>query len=344
MAVQHTRIAQAIRAIVLSVLGAQKGESLDSQQSRGSIPSRRGIGYMLPDGLTAGGLAGESGVTQLPDSLGNLSDYKTNEELEALKKAENAPKSIEQVLGSRPGDKALAIDGLMDCATGKAVQVVNTPEFIPPEGWESPDSPGEDSPDDWDLGFRWSAPTSPITFGATAQAVVDAVPSNLLLGPWVFVGYIDPSSIGSAAPFAAEYHDSGSGVAFMPIEKNSCIVGVDTFCLASFTYLWPTDNKMQLVRGLDGKFTFSEHEPAADIIPEYTDNQHTKLELCFADGSGRKAVIEPTYDGGWMTYEVDPITGEPMGSVVIYNADNVVVRRANIDEIESHRALVLVDM
>lgn len=344
MAVQHSRIAQAIRAIVLSVIGAKKGESLDSQQSRGSIPSRRGIGYMLPDGLTAGGLAGESGVTQLPDSLGNLSDYKTNEELEALKKADNEPKSITQILGARPGDKALAINGLMDCATGKAVEIVNTPEFRPPEGWDSPDSPGEDSPADWDLGFRWQAATFPITFGATAQAVVDAVPSNLLGGPWVFVRYIDPSSIGSAAPFAAEYHDSGSGIAFMPIEKTSCTVGVDTFCPASFEFLWPADNKMQLARGPDGKFAFSEHEPVADIIPEYTDNQHTKLELCFADGSGRRAVIEPTYDGGWMAYETDPVTGEPIGTAVVYNASNEVERRVNYDEVESFRAMGLADM
>lgn len=340
----QNKLAQAIRAIVGT--RDKRGEQLSLQAIRDAIRGRRGIGYMFPDGLTAGGVSGNAGQTTLPAGLGHLSEFATNEEIEKIKAAEqNAPKTITQVLNIQVGDKAMAIDDLVDCETGKGVEIVNTPQHKPPAGWDSPTQPGNEW-ERWTSGTKWLGSSISLPEASTplaaAQAARDEAGSGaytLVWGTPVFDNAFPHT--GGNSRWIFEFKNpalptSDPSVFYYAMDV-TCTPGSSASCPVNFTIPWPADNKMQLSRGADGKFRYSTNEPAGDIIPAYTDNQHSKLDLCFGDGSGRKASIESAYDGGWLAYETDPDTGEPIGTYTKFNKDNVAVAKKNVDELPSDR-------
>jgi hypothetical protein len=332
----QSKLAQAIRAIV----GARdkRSEELALQAIRNSILGKRGIGYMFPDGLNAGGVSGSSGVTLLGTSLGNLSQFATNEQIEQIKKAEeNKPKSIANVLNMAIGGKAMAIDGLMDCATGKEIEIVNTPQFKPPPGWADENTPPVN--EQWTLGIHWEG--SQFGGGATFTSTTSLGAMQLKLGslgapPLQRIEFIS----GSGGTDVYNVYGTVAGVESIYYVLLStpfpCTPGVDVACPLINPVTWPSDNKMQLSRQANGKFILSPNEPAADIVSDYTDNQHSRLDLCFSDGSGRKATIESTFDGGWMVYET--LDGEAVGKGTRYNTTNTAVEIFNAaDEAYAYR-------
>lgn len=309
---------------------------------RSSINGERRIGYLTGNGNTAASVAGSPGVTSPFASLGNLLGYATDQQIaDVVNTINNNYKTINNALNMRVGQKLSGITDLKDCVTGKKIELNNSPIFKPPPNWDDATHPSATNPIRWDLGFRYTAATgAPFgpTYGETAQEVVDNIPSHMSGGPWVFNTYIDPASIGSTAPFAANFQGPMSGSASFAIDKIACVVGVDPFCPATrATPDWPADGIMQLAKGADGKWRYSENEPGADVVPEYTDNQHSKLDLCFDDGSGRKAGIESTYDGGFMLYERDPGTGDPIGRVEVFDQNNNLTNYIPADEIDFYR-------
>lgn len=322
---------------------AEQIRKSDSQLSdaviRSAIAAERRIGYITGNGNTAVSNPGTPGFTNPFANFGNLMEFASDEELEkVMNTVNNNYKTINQALNMHLGGKLMGISDLKDCTTGQGVEINNTPNFKPPPNWDSPTQPSATNPIRWDLGFRYVALTTPATYGETAQEVVDGIPANMAGGPWVFNSYINPASIGSTAPFAANFQGPMSGSASFGIEKIPCAIGVDDKCPASRASPdWPADGKMQLVRGADGKYRYSENEPGADVIPEYTDNQHSKLDLCFDDGSGRKAGVESTYDGGYMLYERDPVTGDPIGRVQRFDSDNILVEHLQVEDMDSYR-------
>lgn len=342
MAEKYSRIAQAIRAIVLDVLKDNRDEGLTNQQGRDPIPGKRGIGYMFPDGLNAGSVSGLAGSTVLGSALGSLSQFMTNEEIEKIKNAEeNKPKSITNVLNIHIGGKAMAVDGVEDCATGKDIEVINTPEFKPPAGWIGPNTP-EHEYERFTLGVKWRGgtggpPTDATTPLAAAKLERDAAGSGAytLLDDAFFNGAFPHSGGNSQWVFQFKnpaLPPTDLGLQYYSMDIACSPSGTTGTCPTSFTIPWPVDNKMQLARGKDGKFRVSANEPAGDVVSAYTDNQHSQLDLCFADGSGRKATIEPTYDGGWMVYEKDG-AGLPTGKATRFDTTNTAVEQFNTDEI-----------
>jgi hypothetical protein len=350
MAAGQSRVAQAIRAIVLDIIKDRRDEDLTEQQKRDALAGRRGIGYMFPDGLNAGGVGGTAGATQLGSALGNLSDYTTNEQLQhVLDAIENGPKSVAQALNMPLGSKAMAINGLMDCETGKAVEIVNTPEFKPPADWTDAQTPPVNQ--QWTLGIEWHG----IQFGGGSEFEASTSHAAMQLK-------LDSlnASFPPAGPQTIEFISGGGGSDVYTVFETGpdgvkharytlisvpfpCTPGSSGSCPLSNPVRWPTDNKMQLSRGADGKFKFSSNEPSADIIPDFTDNQHSRLDLCFSDGSGRKATIESSHDGGWIIYERDPVTGEPIGTATRYNQDNVADEKfeATVREIDARKPVDL---
>lgn len=320
------RYAKNIRKIAEQAKSNNK--SLGDAEARGRILGERRTGFQNGNGTTGVSGAGVPGKTS-PLIPANLLGYATTQQLQnVFNTVNNEYRTINNALNARIGSKITGINSLKDCVTGKGVTINNMPEFRPPENWDDADTPSETNPIRWDFGFYYQAPTTPTVSAPTAQAVVDLLPAALSGGgeTFTFAGYIDPGSIGSTAPFAAKFTSTpGSLTAQVPIDRLPCGMGTDPYCPTNYIVRWPEDGQMQLTRGADGKFKYSENEAAADVIAEYTDNQHTKLDLCFDDGSGRKAGIQPTYDGGYLLYERDPITGDPIGRVQKMASDGITV-------------------
>lgn len=332
------RYAKNIRKIAEQARNNNK--SLSPATIRSAILAERAIGYITGNGNTAVTKPGTPGATNPFSNFGNLVGYASDEQIKNVTNTvNNNYKNINNALNMRVGEKLQGITDLKDCVTGKGVEITNNPLFKPPDNWDNESTPSVTNPLRWDLGFRYTAATTPtITYGETAQEVVDGIPANMGGGPWVFNGYIDPSTIGSTAPFAVNFQGPGGLSANIEIYKVACIVGIDPFCPATRAPTpWPADGKMQLARGADGKFKYSQNEAAADVIAQFTDNKHSKLDLCFDDDSGRKAGIEATYDGGFMLYERDPVTDEPIGRVELFDQNNNLTQYIQVDEMYSYR-------
>lgn len=330
------RYAKNIRKIAEQARNLNK--ALADADAKSRILGERRIGYLNGNGSTAVSGSGSPGSTR-PILFGNLTGFATDQQIQNVTNTvNNEYRTINNALLAGIGTKITGLTGLKDCTTGKGVTITGQPEFKPPANWDNASTPSATNPIRWDLGFRYTAATTPPTYGETAEECAMNVPANLSGATWTFVSYIDPASIGSTAEFAARYTGEPGGLtANLGIEKVSCIAGSDPFCpSARAPTPWPADGQMQLARGADGKFRYSENEAGADVIPEYTDNQHSKLDLCFDDGSGRKAGIQPMYDGGYMLYERDPTTGEPIGRVQFIDQNGVVTGHGLPEDIDSY--------
>lgn len=328
----YIRYAKNIRK--LAEQARNNNRSLTAADIRSAILAERAIGYITGNGNTAVSKAGVPGTTSPFSSFGNLVGFASNEEIQNVTNTvQNNYKTINNALNMRIGQKLQGISDLKDCVTGKGMEITNNPEFKPPANWDNATTPSITNPLRWDLGFKWASNTSTIVYGENAQECADAVPGVGLTGAtWTFDGFVDPAIVGSTAPFVAHYNGTpGSLSAYVAFVQVPCVVGEAT-CPAEKHIPWPTDGKMQLARGADGKFKYSPNEAAADVIPGFTDNKHSKLDLCFDDGSGRKAGLESTYDGGYMLYERDPTTGDPIGRVSLFDQNNNLTNYIPVDE------------
>jgi hypothetical protein len=332
----------AINIRKLAEQAKNNNSSLTDAQLRAAILAERAIGYITGNGNTAVSRAGTPGTTSPFSSFGNLVGFATDKQIQdVLNTVNNNYKTINNALNIRIGQKLGGISDLKDCESGKPIEITNNPLFKPPDNWDNETTPSRTNPLRWDLGKVWVAATTPITRGENADECAHAAALNLSDGAgghMNFDSFVDPAIIGSTSPFVAHYSSSGPiSSAYLSFDQIDCAVGVDSFCPASKVIPWPADGKMQLARGADGKYRYSTNEPGADIAPNFTDNKHTKLDLCFDDGSGRKASIEPSYDGGYMLYERDPITDEPIGRVTRFDSNNTAVEYFSADEIPSNR-------
>lgn len=319
--------------------------SLEAAQIRAKIAAERRIGYITGNGNTAVSNPGVPGETSPYANFGNLLGFATDKQLkDVLNTINNNYKSINSVLNMGIGGKANGINGLKDCATGKKVEVNNTPIFKNPDGWLGPNDPGTAIPEyeKWTLGVRWVGPgvighfltaleaakASRDAAGASAWSIIEGS-NHITSGADIWQIFFRNPSLPPGS-FPAVYQ--GSAVACTPSDD-------DAMCPLSYQYLWPVDNVMQLSRDANGKYKYSTNEPAADIIPSLTDNKHSTLNLCFDDGSGRKASIEPTYNGGYMIFERNPVTGERIGRGQLFDKNNVLVTHIMPDEATSWLAL-----
>lgn len=317
--------------------------SLEKAQIRARIAAERRIGYITGNGNTAVSNPGVPGVTSPFSNLGNLLGFATDQQLkDVMNTINNNYKTINSVLNMSIGGKVNGINGLKDCVTGKKVEVNNTPIFKLPAGWLDSNTPGNE----WErftVGTKWFAPSSPAQEATTAQAAAEAARNVSGAGAYTLIDSVVKDTAfphsGGNTRFIFRFKNpalppADLGVSYYA-QDVSCSPGSSGSCPTSFAIPWPVDNVMQLSRGADGKYKFSPNEPAGDVVPSLTDNKHSSLDLCFDDGSGRKASIEPTYDGGTMIFERNPITGERIGRGQLVDQNNTVIQHIMPDEAEN---------
>lgn len=227
-------------------------------------------------------------------------------------------------LDERSGGTVNAFKDMTDCDTSKDIDIRMDGLFLPPTGWVDADTPGLAPPtEQWVQGINWFTTSPIITTAHIAEdiktSILAAIPSGYTLTSealeeplpgvfrWRFI--FDKPSNPQLTYFA---------------QKDTCVVGVDPYCPTDdptgwATQNWPDDSKMQLV-WQDGKFVVHDREPPNDIVPAYTDNQHSQIDFCF--GIGRTGTIAPTRTGGFALFETSG--GSTTGIVTIFGSDRKV--------------------
>lgn len=320
------KYAEYIRLIV--GVNKQNQSSLEAAPVQTVDSAIRGIAFMNADG-SVGSASGQPGVTK-PGSFGTFNTTDVNNA--GNNTDSNSYSNVSTVLSSgRIGDQINGLNNLKDCNTGVGVDVRTRGDgkFAPPPNWDSSTTPSATNPLRWDLGQDWISDSGPPVFG-TSPATCAAEVVAILGAGWSFDAFVTPSTIGSGAPFVAHYSKPPTSSAYFSFVQQSCTPkDGSVICPTHNVIKWPATGRMQLARNLDGTFKYSPNQAGADLITAFTDNKHTQLDLCMDDGSGRKVGIKPTSDGGYMLYEKNATTGDPMGRVEIMDANSKIVAFTN---------------
>lgn len=248
------------------------------------------------------------------------------------------------------------IEGVIDCESGKGLDLRLDGLVKPPEGWQPDGSPPPGYVDDgipevtsasgegldvwgFSAGTRWGiVPSSGFPewryFSVVGPAIKEAIATSVATGTLSEIKFV---AAGSGLP--DRYQIWWEGPSFLAtIFKEGCEIGVDPGCPAERPTdiplpKWGPDDKMQLIY-IDNKWQYSESESSADIIPKYTDNQNSSLNFCFGAGGARTGVVRPTADGGTIMYET--AGGAPTGVATILGPDRKVAGYTDAGGIQSY--------
>lgn len=223
------------------------------------------------------------------------------------------------------GGTLLALEGIVDCDTGKEIDLRLDGLFVPPPNWAGPNDPGGHQ-EAFEPGTRWFwqgqtnavNDTTPYLVGAEkSDDVWGAIYATAFLNvtvssvPGQYTANYDRDILDTVSPALPDTHE---------ITSESCTIDVDDNCpafLDESDVMWPVDDKMQLVFG-GGVFLINGNEPAADTVSKYTDGLHSQVDFCFGTSFGRTGTLKPTRTGGFALYETSG--GNPTGIVTIFDS------------------------
>lgn len=350
------------------IVGVDKTKSALSQAVvREGIPGKRGIGYYTADKRsvqTASGNSGEGG-TQIPPQPDDNQDTKIKSTgkspdprnpLSGIKEEGDNTFDVEDVLDGKAGPTFSSsinsglgafegasggtldtLSGIVDCDTGKELEVHLVDDPPPPEGWQAWNMPPTD--DDFIAGLYWRPNvtfTNPLTYGAQTLAAC----KNALIGETVGTGRtlkaVIASGDGDSEPGVApgseawarySYNETDDATFLTGFEQLSCLLPTDytaqPFCSTTAPALeQEADGKMQLTFK-NGAFSSNPYEATADKVPAL-EGQGTLsfLGFCFGESNSRSGVLRKAINGGFMLYETDPMDGTVIadGIVRVYNS------------------------
>jgi len=210
------------------------------------------------------------------------------------------------------------ISGLIDPETGLALDLRFDGIARPPIDWLNSQTPGNEY-ERWELGVYWLAPGSPSTTAGTPIAAATTTKNA------VFPDYTTLLS----ATFELFAHAGGSVRWVFVFERpsdndtvsfyaqdQSCSMTPDSACTIFNPVTYQPNERMQLILG-SGVWEVDPREAPEDVIPSYTDNQHSRIDAEF--GTARTLSIIPTATGGFIIGETATLGG------AMLNNDNILV-------------------
>jgi hypothetical protein len=333
--------------------------SYRSADGSGSGAVSGSAGYSLGDLLRYGDLAYEDGLDEAgglndDDSAadkGNTVDPKSphnsiyqgdqgTHDIEAVIDGEAGTPSLSNAIpnaitgsGSKPGGTLNGLTNLTDCESGGDLDLRMDGLLRPPPGWYSAGEPDTEINGPlgylmWQPGVQWRGSSILQPISATALPAAEAARDEMgdgdktdLVGSefdgdfphtggvfrWIFT-FRNPSTMAEASYYAFDV---------------TCVPGSSGTCPLTNPVKWPADGKMQMIRNPDGSYTAASYENADDIIPKYTDDQHTQINFCF--GVGRSGKLMPAANNGYLLGETLTEGGEYTGVVKLLNSENKVI-------------------
>lgn len=327
--------------------------SLGVPALKAPIPGRRGIAYFNSDNQTISNQKGTPNQTKgTPPKLGAVTNPNFNGG-NYLDPANTDSATYDYDDGTFEGDDDLldnlpdladtstsgmgnnsistggtlnGITGLLDPNTGLGIDLRFDGMTRPPVGWDSVDVPPEEY-NQWTSGTQWFAPGPSDVRSAIAYLAAE------LQKDVSFSDYTDlisaeleafPHSGGTVRwVFVWERPSDNDTVSYYAQDESCSISPGDPFCPIYTPIKHPADGLMQLIAA-GGKWTPSEWEPLVDIVPAYTDNQHSRIDAQF--GTGRFVSIIPTKNAGYVIGETDTAGGTLISNVNrVFNAYGKVI-------------------
>ncbi len=227
---------------------------------------------------------------------------------------------------SSSGGTLNGITGLLDPETGLGLDLRFDGMTRPPEGWDSVDVPPEEY-NQWTAGTQWFAPGASDVRSAVAYLAAE-LQKDVTFSDYTTL--ISATLESFAHPFGTvrwvfvwERPSDNDTVSFYAQDESCDIDEDDPFCPIFTPVKHPADGLMQLIAA-GGKWTPSEWEPLVDIIPAYTDNQHSRIDAEF--GTGRFISIIPTRNAGYVIGETDVAGGTLISDINrVFNAYGKVI-------------------
>lgn len=226
------------------------------------------------------------------------------------------------------------LTGLKDCDSGKEFNLHLDGNFVPPEGWDDPDTPPQDP--EFEQGFYWSTNTQSFSgFGISISSPGQsfATKSEAVAYKTTYLQALADAAVASSETIEsgrvrvvldtetawqanAEYFQflnwifiQGSGAT-----RQSCSEAPNSICNQPppTAESWPADGKYDLAIK-DGQLQTNEYDADA---PEGFEAGGTK-DFCYGDGKTGRA--EVTADGGLVYYQTDA-NGAPIGTARVIDS------------------------
>lgn len=307
-------------------IGAKQGIGYFNQDNQTVASSKKDKDQKLKESLDSGTVYNSDfdGGNYLDpaDPYSNTYDYDsgTYEATDSL--LTDLPSIIDSTAGTGMGNNSVStggtlngITGLLDPESGQSLDLRFDGLVRPPVGWDSVDVPADEY-DRWTAGTQWFAPGSPGAYSAVpilaAKIQRDVAHSDYTA--LVSAEIENFPHIGGSVRwvFVWERSSDNDQVSFYAHDESCSVSPSDPFCPLYSPIKHPADGLMQLVAS-GGKWQVSEYEPLVDVIPSYTDNQHSRIDAQF--GSGRFISIIPTRNAGYVIGETDTLGGTLISDV-----------------------------
>lgn len=313
-----------------------KQSKLGPASRKSNVNGSRGIAYKTPDGTGSISKTGSPGTQyQDPkDAYDTGSNYPTDswsgnsgstysptdnvydaEDLIDGTGGLDIGDSVYNGIGDRfvySGGTLSGLSGLTDCDSGKSLDLRFDGLATPPEGWDTPNEPSSEAYETWTQGIEYYDEDAP----SVARATADLVASAQAIYPYLR-DVVNPGP-GVYAFWYASTPEGLGDFQYISVLARSCTVGDSSSCPLVFNRIHEADGVQQLLRQ-GGKFVSSPHEPEADRVTSYQDNQHSSIDACF--GTGRKLRITPTASGGYLIGELDG-DSNMTGVIRVFDSNN----------------------
>jgi len=172
----------------------------------------------------------------------------------------------------------------VDCVDNTCIEIVPRGGYVPPEGWDSPDTPPPDP--SYAQGSYWNG-------GSGNNKSLTASGSCALIRP---DGFTSAEKVSDT-----HYRCRGINTVYANVYLFSCSDSFDASLCGSniqppsLSEFWPEDDCIQLAPNADGQWAASDRENPNDLTSKYS-SPKSVLDLCTPSGDGVQ--ILPGADGG----------------------------------------------
>lgn len=273
-------------------------------------------------------------------STGSQTDTGTYDISDVIDQTGNVPGSATESDGTQLSGALRELTGLKDCESGTSFNLHLDGQFIPPEGWDDPETPPPI--DGWEEGYYWETTSHDFTYSIDDDDCINgsaSYPSRMFFSKSPATAYIDH--------IANEHFDAVKcpGFLFWSIEykqDTETLYQVDVvgesaiFSITSRTrfYAWrrdcaqyfdatycPTEPPTEEQWTKDGTYDLAIKDGQLQTSEFDADKPRDEAlgtkPFCF--GEDRTGEARVTADGGLMVYETGA-EGAPIGAATVYDS------------------------